>query len=112
MYVFEILSECHLTLEQLNADKGNFYSIFEKALSDTDTKVNVAALKATSSFLTSIEDEATLQVFQPLMQLILNTMVEALKTEEEQGKLALESIVELTKIHPQCWKGADGALTT
>ena len=30
----------------------------------------------------------------------------AIKSNEDQGKLALESMVELTKVHPQAWREA------
>mgnify|MGYP006095179923 CR=1 FL=1 len=73
-------------------------------------KVKVAGLKATVTFLSSIEDEAVVNSFRPLMAPILNIMVEALKSDETQGKLALESMVELTKAHPQAWKDTAGQL--
>jgi hypothetical protein len=57
MYVFEILSECHLTPEQLSQYKDSFYSIFEQTLKDGDMKVRVAGLKASITFLNSITDE-------------------------------------------------------
>lgn len=34
------------------------------------------------------------------MQPILDIMEQAIKSDEDQGKLALESMVELTKEHP------------
>lgn len=106
MYVFEILSECHLTPQQLKAYNTSFFTIFEKSLQDSDMKVRVATLKATTAFIYGIDeqDQATLNTFKALMQPILNTMVDALKTDETQGKMALESMVDLTKSHPQCWK--------
>ena len=78
MYVFEILSECHLTPEQLSKYTDSFYQIFEKTLQENDIKVKVAAVKATTTFLTSITEEAIVNGFRPLMQPILNIMVEAL----------------------------------
>lgn len=35
----------------------------------------------------------------------MSTVVEALKADENQGKMALESMVELTNSHPEIWKG-------
>ena len=89
MYVFEILSECHLKPIQLIKYKQSFFTIFEKSLADADIKVRVAALKATTSFLYSIEDENIVATFKALMQKILGVVVEALKADESQGKLAL-----------------------
>jgi len=112
MYVFEILSECHLQPEQLIKYKSSFFSIFEKSLQDAEIKVRVAALKATTSFLYSIEDQSIVNNFNALMKLILNTVVEALKSDEGQGKMALESMVDLTKTHPQCWKDTSAQLVS
>jgi hypothetical protein len=112
MYVFEILSECHLKPEQLKKYKQSFFTIFEKSLADADIKVRVAALKATTSFLYSIEDENIVATFKALMQKILGVVVEALKADESQGKLALESMVDLTKTHPSCWKDTSTQLVT
>ena len=112
MYVFEILSECHLDPAQLTKYKSSFFTIFEKSLQDADIKVRVAALKATTSFLYSIEDQNIVANFNALMKLILNTVVEALKADESQGKMALESMVDLTKTHPQCWKDTSAQLVS
>ena len=90
----------------MKAYNSSFFTIFEKSLQDSNMHVRVAALKATTAFIYGIDeqDEATLKTFKGLMQPILNTMVEALKTDQDQGRMALESMVDLTKSHPQCWK--------
>jgi hypothetical protein len=59
MYLFEVVSDCHLTPEQITAYKDNFMSVFSKSLTDAEVNVRVAALKATISFLTSIDDTDT-----------------------------------------------------
>lgn len=74
MYVFEILSECHLTPEQLLTYKDSFYTIFEQTLKDEDMKVKVSGLKASVTFLTSITDETIVNKFRSLMQPILDIM--------------------------------------
>ena len=56
MYVFEILSEIHLSSAQLTSSKNDFITIFQKGLNDKDTNVKVASLKAITAFLSSIED--------------------------------------------------------
>ena len=56
MYLFEVLSDCHLTPEQLTTYKDSFMTIFSKSFTDREVSVRVAALKATTSFLTSIDD--------------------------------------------------------
>lgn len=56
MYMFEVLADCHLEPEQMAAYKDSFMTIFAKSLTDSEVAVRVAGLKATISFLTSIDD--------------------------------------------------------
>lgn len=78
--------------------------IFSKSLTDREVTVRVAALKATTSFLTSIDDSDIVMGYIGVIPQILNTVVEALKEDEGQGKLALDSMNELTNVHPEIWK--------
>ena len=48
--------------------------------------------------------------YQGIIPQILNTVVDALKENEEQGRLALESMNELTNIHPEIWRNATNQL--
>ena len=110
MYVFEVLSDCHLSTEQLTTYKDSFMNIFAKSLTDREMSVRVAALKATTAFLTSIEDSDIVLQFIEVIPQLLSTVVEALKTNEDQGKNALESMVELTNTHPEIWKNTTNQL--
>lgn len=56
MYVFEVLSDVHLTSQQLANYKNDFMQIFEKALNDREVSVRVAALKAITAFFSGIDD--------------------------------------------------------
>ena len=104
MYLFEIVAECHLTPEQLTTYRQSFMTIFVKSLQDPAVNVRVAALKATISFLTSLDDTDIVMQFADVVPQILSTMVEALKENEDQGRLALESMIELTNNCPELWK--------
>lgn len=106
MYLFEVLSDCHLTPEQLTSYKDSFMSIFAKSFTDREVSVRVSALKATTSFLTSIDDSDIVLSYIGIIPQILNTVVEALKENEEQGRQALESMIELTNIYPEIWKNS------
>jgi hypothetical protein len=79
MYIFEVLADCHLAPEQMAAYKDSFMTIFSKSLTDREVTVRVAALKATISFLTSIDDSDVVVQFSGIVPLILSTVVEALK---------------------------------
>jgi hypothetical protein len=104
MYVFEILSEMHLSSEELSGAKGQFMQIFERALQDSEVIVRVAALKAISAFVSGIDDSSVALEFSPVLPMLLDVIVEALHQDEDQGRQALESLGELTSAHPECWK--------
>ncbi len=61
-------------------------------------------MKATTAFLTSIDDSDIVLQYTEVIPHLLNTVVEALKTNEESGKQAIESMIELTNAHPEIWK--------
>ena len=71
----------------------------------------MASLKATTAFLSSIEDQTVVFKFVDILDLILRIVIEALKTDEDQGRVALESISELTNAHPEVWKNPSNLLT-
>ena len=104
MYVFEILSEFHLTSAQLTSSRNEFITIFQKGLNDQDTNVKVASLKAVTAFLSSIEEQEVVLGFASILDIVLVTVVSALQKDEEQGRIALESLAELTQAHPEVWK--------
>lgn len=106
MYLFEVVLECHLPAEKLTAYKDSFMSLFSQSLTDKEVKVRVAALKATISFLTNIEDTDIVMGFQGIIPQLLNTVVESLKENEDQGRQALESMHDLTTACPEIWKQA------
>lgn len=85
-------------------------TVFSKSLADKEVTVRVAALKATISFLTSIDDTDVVMQYASVIPKILNTVVEALKENEDQGRLALESMQELTNTCPEIWKKSTNQL--
>ena len=83
MYLFEVLSDCHLTPEQLTNYKDSFMTIFAQSFKDKEVSVRVAALKATTSFLTSIDDSDIVMSYIGVIPQILSTVVESLKENED-----------------------------
>ena len=59
MYIFELLAEYHLPQEQIVQNSNQFIELFSGCLKDSNITVKVAALKAITSFLGSIDDETT-----------------------------------------------------
>jgi hypothetical protein len=66
--------------------------------------VRVASLKAVTAFLSGIEDQEVVLGFSPILDVVLTTVVEALQKDEDQGRVALESLEQLTSAHPEVWK--------
>lgn len=67
-------------------------------------ETRVASLKATACFLQSVTDEKILAKFKTLQKQMLAIIVDSLKVDEDQGKQALEKLVDLTQMHSQFWK--------
>lgn len=110
MYGFEIMSELHLTSEQMTANKNDFSTIFVKALNDDSTHVQTAALKAITAFLSGIDDQDVVMEFEPILPLLINAVQRALEDDEENGRQALDSLSELTCAHPEVWKNRTDTL--
>ena len=83
MYSFEVLSEMHLSSEELTQSKKDFMAIFDKALQDSEVIVKVAALKAIAAFISAIDDQDTVMEFSPVLPALLETIVTVLKEDEE-----------------------------
>lgn len=103
LYSFEILSEYHLEQEHIVAHADNFLQLFTSTLQDENVEVKVAALKAISAFLTSIDDEDIVMKYQGMMESLLDVVISVLQKDETQGQASLESMIELTQLHGEVW---------
>lgn len=70
----------------------------------------MAALKATTAFLTSIDDSDLVMNYQGVIPQMLNTVVDSLKEDEGEGRQALQSMNDLTSVHPEIWKNSTALL--
>lgn len=75
MYNFEILSEYHLSQELIVENSNQFLELFEKTLQENDVQIKVAALKAITSFLNSIEDEQVVLKYKGMMENLLDVVI-------------------------------------
>ena len=64
MHIFEVLVKYHLPQEEILQNSNQFMTLFLDCLKDSDIAVKVAALKAITSFLGSIDDEQTVLKYQ------------------------------------------------
>lgn len=104
MYMLEILVDVHIPGDLAKENIHEFKKIFQEGLQDGELKVRVASLKATSSFITSLDDSKVAMELADLISIILNTVIEALKVDEEAGKSTLESLIDIADFHPDMFK--------
>lgn len=103
MYNFEILSEYHLSQEHIVEHSSQFLELFSNTLQEDDIHVKVAALKAITSFLSSIDDEAVVLKYKGMMEGLLQVVIAVMQQDETQGQASLESMIELTAVHGDIW---------
>lgn len=102
--MLEILVDVHIPQDLARENIEDFKSIFKIGLEDSELKVRVSSLKATGSFITSLDDTETVHRMVDVVELCLKTMIEALKEDEDSGKSALESFIDMAEFHPDLFK--------
>lgn len=85
MYLIEVLADVHLPVELFKQYIKEFANIFVTGLSDQDVRVKVSTLKATSAFLTSLENKEDVKEFAPIIEPMINTIIQALQEDEDIG---------------------------
>jgi hypothetical protein len=111
MHCFEVLADVSKDITALAQMANDFKVVFEQGLKDADNNVRVASLRAVTCFLASLEDQEIVLKFVPTLEFILTIIVEALKTDEESGRVGLESLQELTNAHAEIWKNPSKLLS-
>ena len=105
IYMIEVLCDIGAIKEDMVEKSVNeFLGIFSKGLQDGDIQVKISSLKATTQFITTLENNILVLKFSSLTQLIIETLVYALKNDLEKGKSALQSINNLSDFHPKLFK--------
>lgn len=100
-YLIEIICDYSFNdnLKLKYADGLN--TIFSQLLTDTEIEVRVQGLKAMTIFLSTINDESSLNKFSSHFPVIISKCIEAVKEDGEAGKTAISSLVELLSMHPK-----------
>jgi len=75
MYNFEILAEYHLSQELIVEHSNQFLEIFTGVLQEENIHVKVAALKAITCFLSSIDDEQVVLKYKGMMDGLLDVVI-------------------------------------
>jgi hypothetical protein len=104
------LAEYHLSQELIVQNSNDFLQLFAGALEDNSVEVKVAALKAITSFLSSIDDTDVVLKYKSLTDKLLAVVIDVLKQDEERGRASLEVMIELTQTHGDLWEGQTSQL--
>lgn len=100
MYFMEILCEHCFNEAHLKQASGDLVQLFEKYIVDTDITVAISAVKAIISFLSSIEDKDFVKKFSQILPVLLNTLITAVKQDEDSGVSLIQSLGDLIEAHP------------
>jgi len=105
IYMIEVLCDLGAINDDVVQNTTNeFLNIFNKGLEDSDIQVKISCLKATTQFISNLTQQNIVMKFSSLTGPIIDTLVYALKNDLEKGKLALQSINNLSEAYPKLWK--------
>lgn len=105
LYSFEVLSEYHLSQDILTEYSDNFLELFTSTLQEEQVAIKVAAVKAISCFLSSIDNGQVVMKYKGMISGLLDVVIEVMKQEEGKGQASLESLIDLTGMHGDIWNG-------
>lgn len=101
MYLIEIICEFAFDDEMILKNDQALCSIFEKYLQDADIQVRAATFKSITIFLSNISEYQNLKKFEGIAPVLVTKCIEAIKEDQTQGEIALQSFVELIETHPK-----------
>jgi hypothetical protein len=102
MYLIEIICEFAFDDDTALIENSTILEqIFQRGLEDENNEVRVASFKTLTIFLSSINDESLVKKFESILSILLTKCIEAIKYDQESGKIALESLNDLIEIHPK-----------
>ena len=112
IYIIEVLCDLRAITDKVLDSNAieNFKIIFTKGLDDNDIDVKVSSLNSATQFLSGINEDI-ISNFSILSDKMLQTLIDALKYENEQnndsndkGKTAIETMNTIIDRHPKFWK--------
>jgi hypothetical protein len=112
MFMLEIIAEIPVFNNLVKLYSDSFNTIFSKGLDDSVLKVKIAALKATWNFISFLNNKEIVWKFMNLIDIIIETVLEALENDEKEGRLSLESLIDIAEYHPELFKNVCSRLVT
>jgi len=103
LIAFENMTSSHLEPAVLESFASNFLAIFTQLLTDPEVTIKTQAVKTISTFLCAISNKTILLSATDVIKSLVGTMIETMKDSEDDGKVALESLTNLTEIEPGIW---------
>jgi len=100
MYFIELLCESCFNEDHLKGISGDLTQLFEKYITDSDINVAIAAIKSIISFLSSIEEASFVKKFSSILPVLLQTLISAVKQDEDSGISIIQSLGDLIEAHP------------
>lgn len=99
LYTLETFAEFTYNNKLLvnNADK--FVHYFSTYLKDADSEVKTEAASAFTNFLSFIDDEKAILQFQPAFPMMIEILIEAVKSDQERGLKMVNALDALAKSH-------------
>jgi hypothetical protein len=107
IFLLDSTADLNLIKEELiQISLEDFKALFAKGLEDSDAKVRILTLKATTTMLTTIKNKILVLEFSSLSKTIIGSLVYCLQNDEDgtKSKSCLETLNLLTEIHPKLWK--------
>jgi hypothetical protein len=78
-------------------------ALFSQSLGDSDVHVQVATLKALTTFLGCLDEESDIMNYKSIMGKLIDIVIKVLQEDEAEGRASLESLIELTSSYAEIW---------
>lgn len=104
MYFVELLCDYCFLEDHIQFFAEDLSKVFISYIEDPDIELRVASCITISSFLTVIEDKKKAKEYAGVLPKLLQTLIEAVKHNEDAGVTTISSISNLLEAHPNMVK--------
>lgn len=101
LYTLETFAEFTYNNDLLVGNAERFVGYFSKYLQDPDAEVKIEAAISFTNFLSFIEKEENITRFQQAFPMMIDILIEAVKSNQERGLKMVNSLEGLSKSHPK-----------
>lgn len=101
LYTLETFAEFTFNNELLVRNAQRFVDYFSKYMQDSDAEVKIEAAISFTNFLSFIEEDKNIVMYQQAFPVMINLLIEAVKSNQEKGLKMVNSLDTLAKSHPK-----------